>query len=235
MAEATAGYELSIIVPTYNEAGNILPLVDAIDAALQGTSYQLVFADDSDDETTAVITAAADRRPSIRVQHRSGRRGLASAVLDALPLVKSGKVVVIDGDLQHPPKLIPSLQRAADETGAEVVVASRYLLGGDAGGLAGPLRRLASRLTRLATYVLVPPARQTSDPLSGFFLFRPSILARAQMRPAGYKILLEILARGRPARVVDVPFVFERRRSERSKAGPREAWNFLRLLWRLRS
>jgi hypothetical protein len=129
--------------------------------------------------------------------------------------------------------MIPALLAAAGE-GVDMVVASRYMPGGWDSGLSGPHRRLASKATRLAAYLILPRSRLTTDPLSGFFVFRRAVVEAVALRPIGYKILLEILVRGRLQKVVDVPFGFKPRQAEQSKAGLREAFNYLRQLWRLR-
>ncbi len=225
---------LSVIVPTFNEADNIEPLIAAIDRALTGIDYQIVFADDSADATTDIIRRASDADPRIRLSYREAGRGLASAVVAALPMVTTDTLAVMDGDLQHPPEILPRLLERL-QGGADLVVASRYAPGGWDSGLSGPQRRLASKVTRLAAYLLLPVTKVTSDPLSGYFLFKRSVIENAHLRPLGYKILLEILVRGHARDVADIPFAFERRHAEQSKAGLREAWNYLRQLWRLRS
>ncbi len=225
--------DISVIVPTFNEAANIAPLVAAIDAALEGSDYEIVFADDSTDGTPEIIRKAGEADPRVRMHHRAQGRGLATAVVEALPVARAETIVVMDGDLQHPPDMIPALLAAAGE-GVDMVVASRYMPGGWDSGLSGPHRRLASKATRLAAYLILPRSRLTTDPLSGFFVFRRAVVEAVALRPIGYKILLEILVRGRLRKVVDVPFGFEPRQAEQSKAGIREAWNYLRQLWRLR-
>jgi dolichol-phosphate mannosyltransferase len=225
--------DISIIVPTFNEAANVAPLVAAVGAALDGSDYEIVFADDSTDSTPDIIRKVGETDPRVRMHHRTRGRGLATAVVEALPVARAEIIVVIDGDLQHPPDMIPALLAAASE-GVDMVVASRYMPGGWDSGLSGPHRRLASKATRLAAYLILPRSRLTTDPLSGFFVFRRAVVEAAALRPIGYKILLEILVRGRVGKVVDVPFGFEPRQAEQSKAGLREAFNYLRQLWRLR-
>lgn len=226
--------QLSVIVPTFNEAANIEPLIAAIDAALTGVDYEVLFADDSTDATADIIRRLSATNSRIRLCRRDSGRGLATAVVEALPAAGAETIVVMDGDLQHPPAMIPQLLAGA-AAGVDIVVASRYIPGGRDSGLSGPHRRIVSRATRLAAYLILPRSKVTTDPSSGFFLFRRPIVKDAALRPVGYKILLEILIRGRVEKVVDIPFCFERRHAEQSKAGIREAWNYLRQLWYLRS
>ncbi len=234
MQDPTPPPELSLIIPTFNEAGNIEPLVDAITSALSDTSLEIVFADDSMDGTADVIERAGAADPRIKLRHRETRAGLASAVTEALPAARSDTIVVMDGDLQHPPSVIPRMLQEARATNAEMVVASRYMSGGLEIGLSGVYRKLASKFGRWAAYAIVPRSRLTTDPLSGFFLFRKSILDGADLRPIGYKILLEVLVRGQVDLVRDVPFHFQARAHEESKASLIEGINYIRQLFRLR-
>lgn len=223
---------LSLIVPTYNERENVEPLVTRIDTALQEFPHEVYFVDDSTDGTGEVVAALARARPHVRLLQRSGTRGLASAVLDGLGRVEGEIICVLDADLQHPPETVPLLVETLDRAQADVVVASRYAVGGAYEGLS-PLRRLASRVGTLMAQAALPRARLSSDPLSGFFVFRRSVVEGVTLRPLGFKILLEILVRGRLRRVAEVPYRFEARRAGRSKLSMRESWDYLRHLLRL--
>ena len=225
--------QLSVIIPTFNEADNIIPLVIAVDKALSGIEYEIVFADDSTDRTTEIIRHASIANSQIQLRHRQSGRGLASAIVEAIPTTSANVLAVLDGDLQHPPSILPYLLDTISR-GADLAVASRYAPGGWDSGLAGFHRRLASKATRLAAYLLLPSSKVTTDPLSGYFVFKKSILEHSALRPLGYKILLEILVRGNARKVVDVPFTFDRRVAEKSKAGLGEAWRYIRHLWHLR-
>ncbi len=223
---------VAVIVPTYNERGNVVPLVRGLEAALRSRVWRVIFADDSSDGTAAEIRELVARDDRIHLNHSPNRRGLARAVVAVLENVREPEVLVLDGDLQHPPSEAPRLlgELAA---GADVAVASRYAPGGHEVGLDGPLRRLASMAaTRLARAGLAP-ARRTTDPLSGFFAFRRSVVDGIVLRPSGFKILLEILVRGRASWVADVPYTFDRRTRAQSKVSAREGLAFLWHLGRL--
>ena len=225
---------IAVIVPTFNERGNTGPLVEQVTAALGATPFRIEFADDSTDETTREIRELARTHPNVGLNHSSNRRGLGRAVVESLADVTEELVVVMDGDLQHPPAVVPALI-AALTAGADVAVASRYARGGRKSGLSGPWRRLVSRESSRLARTMLPPARRTTDPLSGFFGFRRRIVAGADLQPVGFKILLEILVRGRIRRVVDVPYTFDPRARAASKASALEGVRFLRQLLRLRS
>ena len=224
---------IAVIVPTFNERGNPGPLVEQVTAALGSVPFRIVFADDSTDRTTREIDDLARANPAVSLNHSPTRRGLARAVVEVLDDRTEETVVVMDGDLQHPPSIVPQLIAALD-AGADIAVASRYATGGHELGLSGPLRRLVSRESSRVARVVLPAAQRTSDPLSGFFAFRRAILAGATLQPVGFKILLEILVRSDASRVVDVPYTFDRRLRAASKASTLEGMRFLRHLLRLR-
>ncbi|MDR7520986.1 MAG: glycosyltransferase family 2 protein [Armatimonadota bacterium] len=218
---------LSVIIPTRNERENVPRLVEALGAALAETDYELIFVDDSTDGTDAVLADLARANPRLTVHHRDGGGGLASAVADGIGLARGEVIGVMDADLQHPPSLLPALLRRMEETGADLVVASRYLPGAGRPGLS-PFRRLVSRGTRLLAWVLLGGARRSSDPLSGCFIARRGVLEGVTLRPLGFKILLEVLVRGRYGRLAEVPYVFEKRHRGQTKASLRQGVTLLR-------
>jgi dolichol-phosphate mannosyltransferase len=229
-------FDLSVIVPTYNEAPNVAALVKRIQLATAGLSTELIFVDDSTDDTARVIEQAA-REASIGV--RLIRRpapdgGLAGAVVVGLLAASSDWCVVMDGDLQHPPELIPALLISGREQDADVVVASRYIKGGSSGGLSGGIRHVVSSAATILTRAMFPRRlRDCTDPMTGFFALRTSSIDLAELRPRGFKILLEILARN-TLRVTEEPFVFGDRIAGESKASLREGLRFIIQLAALR-
>jgi dolichol-phosphate mannosyltransferase len=218
---------LSVVIPTYNERDNVPRLLEALRTALQGADYELVFVDDSTDGTERVLAEAARADPRLVVHHRNGGRGLASAVIAGIGMCRAEAIAVIDADLQHPPQLLRAMLARMREEAADVVVASRFVPGGAAPGL-GPLRRVISLATRLLARVLLRGARRSTDPLAGYFLVRRAAIDGVALRPIGFKILLEILVRGRVARVAEVPCVFVSRAGGHSKATVRQGIELLR-------
>ena len=223
---------IAVIVPTFNERGNPGPLVEQVTAALGDARFRIEFADDSTDGTTCEIREIARGNPTVCLNHSSTRRGLARAVADVLDSVSEDIVVVMDGDLQHPPHIVPTLIDALT-AGADIAVASRYTPGGRELGLSGPWRRVVSRESSRISQFLLPAARRTSDPGSGFFAVRRPILDGTDLQPVGFKLLLEVLVRTDSGRVVDVPYTFDRRIRASSKASPMEGLRYLRHLLRL--
>jgi dolichol-phosphate mannosyltransferase len=231
--------DVSVLVPTRNEAPNVEPLLRRLDVALRGVTAEVIFVDDSDDETPATIErAGAGVRPDVRVHHRpAGERpgGLGGAVTEGLRLCRADHAVVIDGDLQHPPERIPDLLAAAREQAADFVVGSRYVAGGSAPGLSSLPRRLVSSSCNLLSRLLFPRRlRGVTDVMSGFFLVRVGVVDTVGLRPDGYKILLELLVRtGRP-QVAEVGYVFGERHAGASNASVSEGLRFARRLFSLR-
>lgn len=231
--------DLSVIVPTRNEASNVEPLVSRLSSALAnyGHDWEIIFVDDSDDSTPAVIEGlAAGNGHRIVLLHREGgerRGGLGGAVKDGF-LKAAGRVfVVMDGDLQHPPEVVFSLVAPVLSGEADLVAGTRYGSAGNRDGLAGPVRHAVAVACRSLAHMLVPRSRALSDPMSGFFALDRSVLEGIELRPDGYKILLEVAARGNWHRARNVEYGFLKRLSGGSKAGVREGLVFLRHVWHL--
>ena len=229
--------ELSVIVPTFNEAPNVAELVRRTAEACQGLDVEIVFVDDSRDHTPDVIreVGAASDLP-VRLIHRDvPAGGLGGAVIEGIRSSDANFCLVMDGDLQHPPELIPEILARLQDGDADVVVASRYCgNGGSAGGLANGVRKLVSSGSTVLSRSLFPARlKHCSDPMTGFFGFRRSEVRTERLRPTGFKILLEILARD-DLRVAEVPFVFGERFAGESKATFKEGVRFIRQLAGLR-
>jgi dolichol-phosphate mannosyltransferase len=219
---------LSVVVPTYNERENVAPLVKRLNEALAKIDhYEIIFVDDnSPDSTAEAIMEVSKVDPRVKLILRKNRRGLATAIIDGIRASKGRYVVVMDADLQHPPEVIPLMLKAAEENGADVVVASRYTKGGGTEGWS-PIRRLISWGATVIARLLVPESRRTTDPMSGFFMIRRGTISIEGANPTGYKALLEILYRNPQAKVVDVPYIFSRRLSGKSKLGAKAILDYL--------
>ncbi|GAA3751109.1 glycosyltransferase [Microbacterium kribbense] len=228
--------QLSIIVPTYNEAPNVTELVRRIAAAMTGVDAEIVFVDDSTDATADVVHEVAASAPlPVRLIHRDvATGGLGGAVVEGMRAAQNDLCLVMDGDLQHPPEDIPILLRRFAAGDVDLVAASRYLHDGSAQGLADRTRVLVSRASTMITKAMFPiRLRDVSDPMTGFFLLDRRAVDYAGLKPRGFKILLEILAR-KSLRVAEVPFRFADRFAGESKASFRQGVNFLVQLTGLR-
>ncbi|MFJ4037222.1 glycosyltransferase [Microbacterium sp. NPDC090007] len=228
--------DLSVIVPTFNEGPNVAELVRRTAAALIGRTVEVIFVDDSTDDTPDIIrTVAASADIPVRLIHRDDPvGGLGGAVVEGIRAALSNRCVVMDGDLQHPPEVIADLLARAEEGDADVVVASRYIAGGTSDGLANAVRTTVSRASTLLTKAMFPKKlHNCSDPMTGFFLVHRDALEVETLRPRGFKILLEILAR-KQMRVAEVPFSFAPRFAGESKASFSQGMRFLTQLTMLR-
>jgi dolichol-phosphate mannosyltransferase len=232
-------FELSIIIPTRNEAGNVHALLTKIKHVTNNIHTEVLFVDDSTDETPQAVLEATPLFPdlNVRLLHREPEQrngGLGGAVLLGLANARSDYACIMDGDLQHPPELVPVLLNTAREKDVDLVVATRRNEQSQVTGL-NIARNLISRGLDLAARVFfLRRLRGVSDPLSGFFLVRVNALNLTALQPTGFKILLEILVRNSKLRKAEVPFNFGERLSGKSKASTKEALNYLNLLLRLK-
>ena len=212
---------LSVVVPTYNEAGSVPKLAERLHAALGARDWELVIVDDGSPDGTADIAAALAPRIPTNVVRRAGKAGLASAVIAGFGAARGDIVVVMDADLSHPPELVPALLSAIED-GADLAVGSRYVAGG--GVEDWPMRRqIVSRVACLMGSVLVP----VRDATSGFFALRRSVIDGVTLNPIGFKIGFEVIARGRYRSVVEVPYTFRDRELGASKFGRREIGQYV--------
>ena len=216
---------LSIVVPTYNESGNVDELVRQLRKELAEEPYEVVFVDDSRDQTPQILEELAGRDSHVRYVHREDGRGLADAACEGFRLARGDIVAVMDADLQHPPSTLHPMLEALGAPGIDLVIASRYVPGGTDGGLS-PLRKAVSSVARSIGRLFLPVTLAgVTDPTSGFFMFRKEILGRAALQPLGWKILLEVLVRSGRLGVREVPLRFGRRHAGTSKMSVGEQWN----------
>ncbi|MHB8075003.1 glycosyltransferase [Desulfosporosinus fructosivorans] len=222
---------LSIVVPTFNEGRNVEKLVDEIDRVLSTFLYEIVFVDDSTDSTPEILKGLTLLNPHIQFEHREHERGLATAVVRGFQLAHGKVITVMDADLQHPPELLIEMFRAI-ESGADIVIPSRFISGGSDGGL-NIFRKVVSATARHIGKTMIRSLRPISDPTSGFFMFRYQVIEQATLKPIGWKILIEIIVRGRYQKVIEIPYKFQAREVGKSKMSIKEQWNYLVHLIRL--
>lgn len=231
---------LTVVVPTRNEERNVGPLLERLGPALVPLQAEIIIVDDSDDRTQAVLADCAATCPvPVRLIHRpSGSRkgGLSGAVITGARHARGTWVLVMDADLQHPPETAAVLADTAMRHDCDIVVGTRYAGGGSPGnGLAGGGRTMVSTsATRLVNSMFPRRLAMVSDPLSGLFAFRTAAVDLDRLKPAGFKILLEILVRNPVARVAEVAYCFAPRNAGESKASLRQGLTFFRHVGRLR-
>ncbi|MBA3297387.1 MAG: polyprenol monophosphomannose synthase [Acidobacteria bacterium] len=231
MTDPAAPPALSIVVPTYNERDRLGVLVEAIFAgyAAEDVDGELVIVDDNSPDGTGALADELARRYRITVLHRAGKLGLGTAVVEGFAAARAPIVGVIDGDLSHPPHALPRMLAVMRNHRADVVIGSRYIPGGGTLNW-GPGRLLMSKVA-CAMARGVTPVR---DATSGFFLIRKDLASGVKISAGGFKICLELLVRGRPRTIVEVPYVFEGRTAGESKMNTREALGYLEQLKDLR-
>ncbi len=227
---------ISLVVPTYKESKNIQALVERAGNSLAATGqpYELIIVDDnSPDGTAELVRLLQPGRPWLKLLVRETERGLATAVTAGWKQAQGEILGCMDGDLQHPPEHLARLYEKMQASGAGIVVASRYV---PEGGVSEwkLRRRIISWTATLMAFVLLPARlRQVRDPMSGFFLLRREVIERISLRPMGYKILLEVLARGRYRSTAEVPYTFEERAHGGSKMDATQVWLYLLHLLRI--
>lgn len=208
-------YDLTVIIPTYREEANIRKIITEVDAVLKNRAINgeiLVVDDNSPDNTIAIVNELKKEKQNLNLLVRTSDHGLSQSVADGFLHADSEIFVVIDADLSHPPALIPKMY---DEirAGCDVVIGSRYMEGG--GIRKWPLkRRIISLGATFLGRLLLP---DITDPVSGFFAMRKSVIAGARLKPRGYKILLEVLGKGTWERDREIPFEFSDRETGTSK------------------
>ncbi len=221
--------QVSVIVPTYNEAENIAETVQRLRVALAGSPYEIIVVDDdSPDGTWRIARRLSDSDPAVRLIRRMGDRGLSSAVMTGMAAAEGEALAVIDADGQHDEKALPEMVASVLDEGADVCIGTRS---GDSGsyGRWTRRRRIASWLATGLARLLVPRSGRTTDPLSGYFAISRRAYERIAptVNPRGFKILLEFIGRSDELTVAEVGYRFRRRRRGETKLSPAIALNYL--------
>jgi dolichol-phosphate mannosyltransferase len=220
--------KLAVIIPAYNEKDNIGEVIKRTEKTLENIAFELVVVDDnSPDGTAAIVTQLSNVYANIRLLCRSRKLGLSSAVLAGFERAdpKSKIFAVMDADMQHPPEL---LLRMYDEIlkGNDLVIASRYVNGGRIREWSLQ-RKVFSRMGNAMAHVLLPRTRKVNDVMSGYFMVKRNVLDKIRVKSIGYKILLEIVAKGGYRYLSEIPFLFEPRKNGKSNLKVEEVQNFI--------
>jgi dolichol-phosphate mannosyltransferase len=210
--------ELAVVIPAYNERENIAPLLVALETALVGIEWEVIFVDDNSPDGTAETIrtiAIADRR--VRVLERIGRRGLSSACIEGMLSTPAPYIAVLDADLQHDESILPEMLHRMKAKQLDIVVGSRKAVGGSMGDFSSTrvwLSNLGTKIGRLIQHC------EISDAMSGFFLIDRNFFREVvhRLTGAGFKILLDLAASSpRPVRLEEVPYHFRARHRGDSK------------------
>lgn len=227
----------SLIIPTYNEGKNIQNLVEQITQLLEQiipNEYELIIVDDDSlDRTWEIALELTEKYPCLRVMRREKEKGLSTAVIRGWQVARGEILGVIDADLQHPPETLLNLWKEIQK-GADLAVASRNAEGGGVSDWS-IFRRFLSRGAQTLGLVILPEViGKVSDPMSGYFLVRRRCLLGCRLSPLGYKILVEVLGRGKIAWIAEVGYVFQERQAGESKVTKKQYIDYIRHLIRLR-
>ncbi|HEV2038058.1 MAG TPA: polyprenol monophosphomannose synthase [Candidatus Eremiobacteraceae bacterium] len=226
----TEEYQVSVVIPTYNEAGGIEQLISALDdvfsrAAIHG---EFVVVDDNSPDGTGALVDSLAARFSVRCVHRAGKLGLASAVIDGWATCSSPILGVMDADFSHDPKIIPAMVDAVRNNECELAIGSRYIPGG--GITNWPWRR---RVTSRVAIMLAMPLTNVKDITSGYLFCKRSVIEGVTLDPIGFKIGLEVIMKGKYQKAKEVPYVFTDRRHGSSKLNSSEIVNYLKQLGKI--
>jgi dolichol-phosphate mannosyltransferase len=223
-------YDVSVVIPTYNEAGGIEQLISALTGVFAQTNVNgeiVVVDDNSPDGTGALVDSLASKYP-VRCVHRAVKLGLSSAVIAGWATCTSPILGVMDADFSHDPKVIPPMLSAIRSGKCELAIGSRYIPGG--GITNWPWRR---RVTSRVAIMLAMPLTRVKDITSGFFFCQRSVIEGVQLDPIGFKIGLEVIMKGKYQNATEVPYVFTDRRHGSSKLNSGEIFNYLKQLGKI--
>lgn len=225
--------DLSIVIPTYNEGENVIEITKRIQLALAPLtlSYEICFVDDSTDETTSLLENLSQEFDDVRYIHRENGHGLATAVVEGFKGTTGQYIVVMDSDLQHPPEILPQVYGRLTQ-GIEVVIPSRFIDGGSDGGLR-LFRKVVSWTARSIGRVSIRRLRNISDCTGGYFAVQRHVVENVELDPVGWKILMEVLVKGKYSTVHEIPYSFVERQAGESKMSMKEQWNYLHHIVRL--
>ncbi len=226
---------LSLVIPSYNEAPVIQQTLRRATEVLRqaGEPFELIVVDDASPDGTAALAESLGSELPVRVLCRQGERGLATAVVKGWSIARGDVVGVMDADLQHPPEVVCQLLKALRAEDADIAVASRYRPGGGAEGWSWYRLFVSWTAMRLGAVALPWTLGGLTDSGSGLFLVRRKAIEGVDLKPLGIKMLLEVLAKARYRKVVEVPYVFRGRTLGVSKVGPKQGVEYLRSLLRM--
>lgn len=229
--------QVTIILPTYNESKNIINILKLIDKNIpEGISTETIVIDDNSPDGTGKIvedyvsSIKKIAENTIDVIHRKAKNGLSSAILNGIQNAKGETIVVMDSDFSHPPQIIPKMIEAFKQYQCDLVVASRYITGGNIQGWTTKRKLMSKIATIIATKGL---GVKTKDPMSGFFAFKKNIIKELNFDALGYKFLLEILVKAKGINIKEIPYTFENRKFGSSKLDARTIIDYFKSVWKL--
>lgn len=229
--------KFSLIIPSYNESGNIQEIVKILsgllDSEIPGEYELIVVDDDSPDGTWKLAQELTAQYPQLRVMRRQKEKGLSTAVIRGWQVARGEVLGVIDADLQHPPEVLLQLWREMEQ-GADLAVGSRHVEGGGVSEWSVIRRFLSRGAQMLGLFILPEVIGRLSDPMSGYFMVRRDAIVGKTLSPVGYKILIEVTGRGSIRWIGEVGYVFRERQAGESKVTWKQYIEYIQHLLRLR-
>ena len=226
--------KFSLVVPTYNEAGGIERLIRALDDVFRRSSLdgEIIIVDDNSPDGTGQIVDRLSATLPVRCLHRPGKLGLSSGVIDGWNFARADSIALgaMDADFSHDINILPAMVAALESGKYGLAIGSRYVRGG--GITNWPLRR---KITSRVAIALAKPLTRVRDITSGYLLVMRSAIEDVKLDPIGFKIGLEVIAKGHYGRAVEIPYVFTDRVAGESKLNQKEIVNYLRQLRRIYS
>jgi dolichol-phosphate mannosyltransferase len=223
--------ELAVIVPTFNERDNVIPMINALRRALAGIDFEIIFVDDdSPDGTADLVRSLARTTPRLRIIQRINRRGLSSAAIEGMMASSAPYLAVIDGDMQHDETILPEMLSKLKAEQLDIVIGTRNAAGGSMGGFSAvrvKLSNLGRRISALVSHASV------SDPMAGYFVVSRQYLQEVvrSLSGVGFKLLLDLLASStRPVRFAEVGYTFRSRTAGESKLTAATCFEYIELV-----
>ena len=229
--------QFSIILPTYNESQNIVNILKSIHANIpKGIHTETIVVDDNSPDGTGkiveeyILNFKKIAENKIDVIHRKAKNGLSSAILNGIQNAKGDTILVMDSDFSHPPQIIPKMIEAFKQYQCDLVVASRYITGGNIHGWTAKRKLMSKIATTIAKRGL---GVKTKDPMSGFFAFKKNIINELNFDALGYKFLLELLVKTKGINIKEIPYTFENRKFGSSKLNNSTIIDYFKSVWKL--
>lgn len=222
---------LSIIIPTYNEAKNLKEFVEVLRQTLSRFEYEIIIVDDSSPDGTGKLADSLKQSyANIRVLHRFKKMGSGSAIIDGTRIAIGDIIATLNSDFQYPAEYLLTMIKQINEF--DIVIGSRYVTGGGTQEWSW-WRAIISRTATFLAHILIPKSRQIKDPLSSFFVLKRTVINNAVIKPVGFKCLLEVLVKGSYDRVIEIPYIFQKRKAGKSKTSFMDCFIYLYHLFRL--
>jgi len=209
-------YDLTVIIPTFNEKANIVPMIQMIDRICQSANIKeeiLVVDDSSPDDTALIVKQLQSTMENLSLIIRTRNHGLSPSLYAGILNAKAPLIQCIDSDFSHPPEKIPVFYHHLNNQDFDMVIGSRYVEGGEVNNWSLH-RELLSFGAALLGRILIPNVRDSG---SGFFAINSRILDGVTLTPRGFRMGFEILGKSRWHKIIEIPIQFKDRETGESK------------------